>query len=230
MATLPQELIDAIVHELDDNKSLRTCSLVGPAFRRPSQRMLLRSLTLGDTTTLGDTCVGKPYTVALAFLNESPYIAPYFNRLDCMLPTVDAAPGEIQALSAILPILRNVWYCHFTGRRKPMGIVPQSWDNIPLPVSAAVLGVIQRGSLKSLDVRYIALPPAVLKMCFEAAPTLSRRLTSVEGTSHACPSSRIFTVWDPRTRLTCFYRASLSRRGQISGSCGGFRRAGTETG
>ncbi|KAJ7652512.1 hypothetical protein DFH06DRAFT_1134495 [Mycena polygramma] len=168
MATLPQELIDAIVDEVGDNSSLKTCSLVGNAFRQPSQRILLHSLTLGE--------YDKPFTVALAFLRESPHIAPYITRLHCTLPTVDTAPGEIQALSAILLILRNVRYCQFRGRRTPALTVnvPQPWNNIPLSVSAAVLAVIQRGSLEFLDVICV----------FSAAQTLSLRSTSVEGTSH----------------------------------------------
>ncbi|KAJ7652447.1 hypothetical protein DFH06DRAFT_1475274 [Mycena polygramma] len=182
MATLSQELIYTIVHEVDDKNSLEACSLVSPAFRGPSQRILLHTLTLGDDD-------GKPYTVALAFLYESPHVAQYFTRLACILPATNAPPAEIKAFARILPILSNVRHCYFLGDGRHR--LRQPWRTIPRGVRLAMEAVFQRRSLHFLYMGVIgALPAAILEKCFGAASTLFLSATTVEGTiSEPVPST-----------------------------------------
>ncbi|KAJ7658285.1 hypothetical protein DFH06DRAFT_1196530 [Mycena polygramma] len=161
MLRLPQELIHAIVHEVDDNESLKRCSLVSPAFREPSQRILLHLLTIGES---GDD---KPFTVVSAFLQKSPHIAAYCTQLACALPDADAPPAEIRALSAILPVLSNVRCCYLIGEEGKH----QAWHQ---EASRSILEFLRVGRLATLHVLCIkALPIAVLGAFFGAAPTLS---------------------------------------------------------
>ncbi|KAJ6467092.1 hypothetical protein C8R47DRAFT_1078807 [Mycena vitilis] len=161
MLRLPQELIHAIVHEVEDNESLKRCSLVSPAFREPSQRILLHSLAIGDSG--GD----KPFTVVSAFFQESPHVAKYCTQLACALPDADAPPAEIRALSGILPVLSNVRCCYLIGEEGKN----QEWHH---EASWSILEFLRVGRLATLHVLCIkALPIAVLGAFFGAVPTLS---------------------------------------------------------
>jgi hypothetical protein len=57
----PQELLDAVVAELEDVESLKSCSLAGSPLRSPSQRKLMRSLTLTASTSPSDQLTRPHY-------------------------------------------------------------------------------------------------------------------------------------------------------------------------
>ncbi|KAJ6517277.1 hypothetical protein C8R47DRAFT_250978 [Mycena vitilis] len=106
MSFIPQELIDAIVGEVDefDLESLRACSLVGQAFRYPSQRILLRSITV----KFWDSWPSKSPSAVIALFEESAHIVPYITRLTISLrfPTL-----EFEGLEHIFSLLVNVRRC-----------------------------------------------------------------------------------------------------------------------
>ncbi|KAF7340960.1 hypothetical protein MSAN_02081300 [Mycena sanguinolenta] len=97
MEFLPQELVQAIVQEIDDISSLKSCSLTGSIFRDASQRILLHSLTL-------ERDVQPAYTL----LTESPRIASYITHLSITLERVDVDNDSLrQSLQYILAKLVN---------------------------------------------------------------------------------------------------------------------------
>ncbi|KAJ7651551.1 hypothetical protein DFH06DRAFT_1207352 [Mycena polygramma] len=69
---ISQELVDAIVCEVDDICSLKACALAGSVFRGRSQRILLQSLTLDALPKVSGI---------LTLLEESPHIAAYITGL-----------------------------------------------------------------------------------------------------------------------------------------------------
>ncbi|KAJ6567910.1 hypothetical protein DFH09DRAFT_1278078 [Mycena vulgaris] len=73
MPLLPQELIDLIVAEVKDIPSLKECSLVESMFRPPSQRILLRSLTLttqGPETTWQHASSSQNFHIATCITRD----------------------------------------------------------------------------------------------------------------------------------------------------------------
>lgn len=177
MDTLPPELIRAIVEEIDDDESLKMCSLVGTLFREPSQRLLLHELTLG-TEEGGD----KPYTAAYALFLESPHVVPYFTRLNCSVLTADAEPTDVEALCGVLENLTNIRQCYLVRGTDEM----QPWSEISSLVSQAITKFFSQQRLSHLHVISIGmLPKYVLAHFLCAAPTVSFVEASVEVSSDA---------------------------------------------
>ncbi|KAJ6457248.1 hypothetical protein C8R45DRAFT_1110519 [Mycena sanguinolenta] len=109
MESLPQELVQAIVREIDDIPSLKACALAGSIFRDASQRMLLWSLTLAPGN------VDKAQTL----LAESPHVATHITRLIIRSPKAGVIDTELetvqQNIQAVLDQLTNVRQCIING-------------------------------------------------------------------------------------------------------------------
>ncbi|KAJ7474999.1 hypothetical protein FB451DRAFT_1247243 [Mycena latifolia] len=186
MALLPQELVDAIIGELDDVKALKACSLVGSPMRNRSQRILLRSLTLKNGRR------GKPslpnYSAVCALLAESPYISAYITQLKVELPPgppVKIDAQDIESLQEVLGKLANVQRCIVEGGGR-LGDGPTEWERrqVYLP---ALLGLHVHG----VD----AIPLGVFLRFMTAAPLLAFRNVSMDVESHKLPA--ISTVHGP---------------------------------
>ncbi|KAJ7611010.1 hypothetical protein FB45DRAFT_942279 [Roridomyces roridus] len=100
--SLPQELIDSILDEVNDFASLKSCSLVASSFRYPSQRILYRCVRLQDN-----------YGAIRTLLQDSPHIASYITILHISFATSDGRPVDTESLERILesPRLTNVRRC-----------------------------------------------------------------------------------------------------------------------
>ncbi|KAJ7448512.1 hypothetical protein FB451DRAFT_1567217 [Mycena latifolia] len=83
MASLPQELIEAIVYEIEA-QSLMACALTGPTFHGPSQRALPWSLVNPGRWA-------RTHNAACALLVESPHVAEYIIRPTVQLSYHDLA-------------------------------------------------------------------------------------------------------------------------------------------
>ncbi|KAJ7761674.1 hypothetical protein B0H16DRAFT_537292 [Mycena metata] len=172
---IPQDLVWAILQEVDDHRSLKM-SVAGIPFREPAQRMLLNSLNLGIAKEGG----GRPYTDAMNLLQESPHIASYFTRLYCLLPEANATDAEVHALCTVLYNLSNVRHCSLRGATD----LPTSWTEFSPSLCLAIAEFIGRQRLAELEIHSIGtLPDAVLALCFGAAPTLSLINTSADMTA-----------------------------------------------
>ncbi|KAJ7866473.1 hypothetical protein B0H13DRAFT_2066707, partial [Mycena leptocephala] len=158
MSLLPQELLDTIVNKVYDMETLKNCSLAGSTLREPSQRILLRSLTLRQEP--------PNYAAVYNLLEESPHIAHYITRLWVGLPHCDPTAADVENLQNLRNVvgkLANVRCCTFDARRKAF-----------LPALAPVLFYfLGRRSLLELHVDAIgAIPIPVLLEFIKAAPRL----------------------------------------------------------
>ncbi|KAF7368608.1 hypothetical protein MVEN_00184700 [Mycena venus] len=156
--TIPQELVDSIIGKVDGTESLKACSLVCWNFRRPSQRILLRSLTLDDYT--------PRYSAAYVLLTESPHIARYVRNLTVRLTWVAiSAPSDAEDFLRMLEKLTSVDRFAIAAHC--------TWDALS-PVVSAVLNLIQRGRLEELHFSFIEkLPRSVLALSLTSVSALS---------------------------------------------------------
>ncbi|KAF8192692.1 hypothetical protein K438DRAFT_1829508 [Mycena galopus ATCC 62051] len=163
MPFLPQELVNAIIAELEvgDLETLRAYSLVGPRFRVPSQQILLHSITLSGW--LKDVSQPENYGAARILLEESPHVATYVTGLKLRLrtPLLDA-----DSLQWVLQQLVNVRRCAVDGHRQLL-----YWDRLPSSLAEALLDFTSRQKLHDLRVARLAGLPG--EVFLRAAPTLS---------------------------------------------------------
>ncbi|KAJ7144549.1 hypothetical protein C8R44DRAFT_846292 [Mycena epipterygia] len=175
MPRIPQELLDAVVCELDDSESLKACSLAGSILRDTSQRILLCSLTLDP----GGWPNASSYGAACALLSESPRIAAYITNLNLWPITEDAE--EVYSMQQVLGKLVNVRRCIVDG-----GLADESAQNLP-----TVLDFVSRQVLRELHVHALDIPPAVVLRFVTAAPVVSFFYVNVLATDEAslllCP-------------------------------------------
>ncbi|KAF8152091.1 hypothetical protein K438DRAFT_2026862 [Mycena galopus ATCC 62051] len=167
MISIPQELVDSIISEVNGLTSLKACSLVCSSFREASQRILLRSLRIADNT--------PDYTAAYTLLVESPHIARYIRTLRVRLTWVAlTAPSDTEVLVLLLEKLTSVDRFSIAA--------DCAWDAISAVVPA-VLNFIQRQKLDELHLSLIDdLPASVLAFTLTHASMLSFHLVTM-GTS-----------------------------------------------
>ncbi|KAJ6562114.1 hypothetical protein B0H19DRAFT_1375318 [Mycena capillaripes] len=162
--TLPQELIDAIVYQVDATHALKACSLVSSQFRSPSQQILLRSLSLDDYP--------PNYNAASTLLDESPHIARYIKDFRVRLTWVPiSAPSYVEDFLELVRKLLNV------GRFAISAAC--DWD-VLAPVIPAILDLIGRPNLTELHLSGIEnLFPATLALSLASVPTLSLKQVTI---------------------------------------------------
>ncbi|KAF7350659.1 hypothetical protein MSAN_01626300 [Mycena sanguinolenta] len=166
MPFLSQELVDAILAEVDDLDSLKACSLVDPRFRVPSQRVLLDRITLSGWSKAGN-CHLENYGAARTLLQQSPHIARYITglKLELHVPLLDT-----DSLQWVLQQLVNVRQFSLRGSYGPM-----RWTlhltHLPSALSEALLDFVSRQHLHRLCVSQVGGIPG--EILLTAAPSLS---------------------------------------------------------
>ncbi|KAJ6567885.1 hypothetical protein DFH09DRAFT_1278069 [Mycena vulgaris] len=113
MPLLPQELIDLIVAEVKDIPSLKECSFVESMFRPPSQRILLRSLTLttqGPETTWQHASSSQNFHIATCITRVKIQLQYLFHLHRRALSQVLATLGTAEELLDFMarPTLREL--------------------------------------------------------------------------------------------------------------------------
>ncbi|KAJ7478946.1 hypothetical protein FB451DRAFT_1556724 [Mycena latifolia] len=173
--SLPQELVEAVVAELDDVESLKACSLAGSQFRHGSQRILLRSLTV--KTPLES--VTPNYDAACTFLSEAPHVAGYITHLRIQLPVRVPTSADVEKLQQVLDRLANVRYCIIVGTTRRLR--GSSLGALSPAGTSAVLDFFSRQRLRGLYLRFISeIPMAAFWQLVTAAPMLSLCLVSIQ--------------------------------------------------
>lgn len=195
-----QEVIDAIVHEVDDNDSLKACALVASTFRGASQRILLHSLTLKggrahDRHTRDPTNHQAVYTL----LESSPHIIPYIRDLKIQFPSAPTPPADVKNLKRVLTKLTNVRRCILNGIYISKNHQGTGWGDLIQALSSVLIDFISRQSLRELHVHYIMIPLAVLLRLLTSAPTVSLYFTFIH---------------EPRKRPSKISASPLSRAGR----------------
>ncbi|KAJ6502835.1 hypothetical protein C8R47DRAFT_1106915 [Mycena vitilis] len=161
MSVLPQEMIEAIVEQLDDIPSLKACCLAGSPFLTSSQRNLHCFLTIG---------LGLSLTAArCTFLEETPHIAAYITRISIQLSTNSATP-EIRDFLRVLTVLTNVRTCVLRAAR-----IRVHWERHISPyLSMCMTDFLLRQPLRELYVRTIDdIPIQVLVKFLHSASAIS---------------------------------------------------------
>ncbi|KAJ7504939.1 hypothetical protein B0H11DRAFT_1979893 [Mycena galericulata] len=162
MDTIPPELIHSIVHEISDTETLKACALVASTFREPSQRILLRSATLG-----GDT-PRHSYCTVWTILRISPHIASYVRTLLLDLPTKVSAPSETYSLPVLLGKFTNVSQLLVSATQEC------KWDDIIPGAAGAILNFVRQPTLEGFHVMDIQqLPIDLLALIFSSVTTTS---------------------------------------------------------
>ncbi|KAJ6476966.1 hypothetical protein C8R45DRAFT_1008429, partial [Mycena sanguinolenta] len=166
---LPQELVDAILAEVNDVASLKACSLVESRFRVPSQRILLCSITLlgciprSTVWAIGDSYLVENFGAARTLLEESPQVSAYITTLQLRLhvPVLDT-----ESLEWVLGQLVNV-------RRLILGGLygQLDWNRLPSTLTEAVVNFMSRQQLHHLRVRCVTDMPG--EILLTAARSLS---------------------------------------------------------
>ncbi|KAJ6493223.1 hypothetical protein C8R45DRAFT_928000 [Mycena sanguinolenta] len=168
MPFLAQELVDAILAEVDDLASLKACSLVEPRFRVPSQRILLCSVTLSGCNpesgwSSGNDCLAENFGAARTLLEESPQVSAYITTLQLRLhlPVLDT-----ESLEWVLRQLVNV-------RRLILGGLcgRLDWNRLPSTLTEAVVDLMSRQQLHHLRVHRVTDIPG--EILLTAARSLS---------------------------------------------------------
>ncbi|KAJ6457358.1 hypothetical protein C8R45DRAFT_1033470 [Mycena sanguinolenta] len=155
MEFVPQELVHAIVHEIDDISSLKACALASSIFRHPSQRILLSSLTLKENAQ-----------EAHSLLEESPRVASYVTRLSIRtlfhgIPD----PNLQQSFQQVFAKLKNVRQCIMSGTFS---------TEHRTPFISALVEFLLRQPLRELNVLYWeGVPPTTALRLLTAAPMVS---------------------------------------------------------
>ncbi|KAJ7333320.1 hypothetical protein DFH08DRAFT_881049 [Mycena albidolilacea] len=166
---IPQELIDSIIHEVNHTPSLKACSLVCSNFRRPSQQILLRSLTLDDYTP-------PNYGEASTLLTESPHVAGYIKNFGVRLTWVAvSAPSDADDFLRLLAKLTNVDQFSITADCR--------WEAL-FPVTPSVLDYIRRRKLRELHFSLVEnIPASVIALSLAHASALSFSTITVKTAS-----------------------------------------------
>ncbi|KAJ6537269.1 hypothetical protein DFH09DRAFT_1091106 [Mycena vulgaris] len=152
MASVPHELIAAIVDELEhDRDSLKACSLAAAAFCSPSQRHLFRSMWLHranwqfytaqqQALHRGTSIPSGTIRGMAAILSKSPHLASYVRDLTIDLP--DSADEDIP-LERVLHAVPNVERFVISG-------LAVRWSDLSPPLASAILDVLARPALDCL--------------------------------------------------------------------------------
>ncbi|KAJ7157382.1 hypothetical protein C8R46DRAFT_1114331 [Mycena filopes] len=160
MAILPQELVDAIIHEIDDIPTLQATCLVGSTFRRTSQRMLWRSFTLNTKDCRSSGAFS-------AFLDESPHIAGYIHHLNATFAWLE--PEETRSFLRSLSKLEHVYSCRLSHMS-----LANHYEKSHSGFLTTFLDILARQPLRELDVNVTGpLPLDVFLRLLTMAPVMS---------------------------------------------------------
>ncbi|KAJ7438382.1 hypothetical protein B0H11DRAFT_2104923 [Mycena galericulata] len=170
MDTIPQELIDTIVHQVSDTETLKACSLVASAFREPSQRILLRIMMLG-----AHNC-----ETILAVVRESPRVASYIRTLKFILPEEDVS-SKVDCLTELLAKFTRVSQLTVSGHDGP-------WEGVAPGITDAVSKLIREQRLEGLYIMYIRdLPVDLLALIFSTVSTFCLDFGSISSGQTSTP-------------------------------------------
>ncbi|KAJ7087603.1 hypothetical protein B0H15DRAFT_298947 [Mycena belliarum] len=174
---LPQELVDAIIHELDDDSPpLLACSKAAKTFRVPCQRRIFRSILLYSE----DSGFSNTFLRAAELLATSPHLAVYVRDLRTPLPT---AENEIQSLERVLGALDNVERFMIANTGESI-----NWSPTPPRLVSAIWRIITLPSLDHLHFANIFnLPYSLVYRAASATRVLSLDGVRIRGPAGKTP-------------------------------------------
>ncbi|KAJ7890371.1 hypothetical protein B0H13DRAFT_2665997 [Mycena leptocephala] len=161
MAQFPQELIEAIVDEVEGTKNLQACSLTARAFLAASQSGLFRIMSLRwDSASRNAAVLDR----ALSFLQEFPHFIPYVRDVTLDIPT---SSYDQTTLEAVLRRLRNLERLAINGHA-------QKWHQVIPSLASTILATISLPTLQRLHLfRIWELPASVVLHAASSVRVLS---------------------------------------------------------
>ncbi|KAJ7070295.1 hypothetical protein B0H15DRAFT_957809 [Mycena belliarum] len=200
MPSLPQELLDSIVGEVEESAALKACATAGPRLCAASQRILLSRLTLRRTASSSYN-----YTAIRELLEQSPHIARYITRLRFLVTPLASPPSavDIESLQNVLEKLGHVHRISLEGDRG-------EWESLPPRIASLLLKTVSRKNLHELHISLIhSIPLAEFSQLVGAAPLMSLRNVSVSlGSPLTQPLALETLVLDRGCDLLCRLLAS----------------------
>ncbi|KAJ7432211.1 hypothetical protein B0H11DRAFT_820914 [Mycena galericulata] len=168
MVYLPAELFDAIVGEVHDQPTLRSCALAATSFLSPSQRNIFRSLRLCRKSSAPPGY--RSLKDAAALFKASPHLGTYVRDLTIELPD---SPPKLAAWNVILRSAQNVERLVVSGR-STFG----SGEAASLQTLLDYLALPSLGRLHLMNMRVI---PSALILAATSIPVVSfYRVTVIE--------------------------------------------------
>ncbi|KAJ6453779.1 hypothetical protein C8R45DRAFT_1223081 [Mycena sanguinolenta] len=132
MVALPQELVDAIVNNLDDRASWKSCSLTAKAFVPPSQRLLFDQITFPmEAELLG---------MLSELFSESPHLVGFVRWA-----TIETS-RNLEHRLALESLLRTL----LRGQIQRLS-VRGNLDRVPRTLLQAITDLVSRSSVQTLD-------------------------------------------------------------------------------
>ncbi|KAJ7259262.1 hypothetical protein C8J57DRAFT_1515330 [Mycena rebaudengoi] len=157
MASLPQELVNSIVDQLDDYSSLTSCALVSTSFVAPAQQAIFKSLCI-------HTELSHRHPTPLAAsdsLAAFPHLAAYIRLLEFDLSHLES---EIQALESIFLAVRNLERLIISGSG-------MQWSSVPSALKIGIQNIIAFPSLYGLHL--VAIHNLPSDFIYHAASSVS---------------------------------------------------------
>ncbi|KAJ7171495.1 hypothetical protein C8R46DRAFT_1088561, partial [Mycena filopes] len=182
MASIPQELIDAIVELVPHRDALKACSLAASRFLVPSQRILFHTLKIHSAGPAS----------ADHLIADSPHLGRYTKDLILVLspPATVADVGYLQQTLINLP---NVQRCTIGGYGRDWPV----WGELDM-ITPAVVDFLTSGRLSYVGIEHVlGFPFATLTSLFPCAQTLYLRGISLNMADQdvvAPPTSRIENI------------------------------------
>jgi hypothetical protein len=162
MAPLSQELFDAIIDEIHDKETLKSCALVATSFLLPSQRNLFRNLTI--RLGLG----GQRSRDTSAALAESPHLMSYIRNLTIYMGCI---VSEYLAVAVILRSVQSIESLAVFERFRNWRLGDEA--------SSALLDCLSRPSLRRLELSNVSGVPAALILAATAIPVVEFKSVSM---------------------------------------------------
>ncbi|KAJ7123393.1 hypothetical protein C8R44DRAFT_783757 [Mycena epipterygia] len=163
-AHLAQELLDCIVGEVRDRRTLKACSLVARSFTGSSQRRLFRSLCLfagrleSHPTVLGidHLTALTSFERALELFTISPHLGSYAK---CMhLGLIDSQDfGVVESVLRMAPQITVLGI--FSNETVSEGL---HWGNIPVSLATLLKEIALRPIVRSMSMRWMTGVPSSL--------------------------------------------------------------------
>ncbi|KAJ6556245.1 hypothetical protein B0H19DRAFT_1235487 [Mycena capillaripes] len=182
---LPQELIEAIVDEVEGKKTLHACSLTARVFVAASQRGLFRRMSLcWDSSTRPATICDR----AFSFIQNFPHLVRYVRDLTVQIPPL--SPDQA-ALESVLGMLGNVERLAINGSAA-------HWEHIIPALTSTICTLISLPSLQRLHFfRIWNLPLSVVHHAASSVRILSLKHISPniqDGPLHIAPDTHLQTL------------------------------------
>ncbi|KAF7356217.1 hypothetical protein MVEN_00953100 [Mycena venus] len=178
---LPQDILEAIVDELEETKSLRAFCLVAPSFVQVGQARIFRAVQIQTHGFRKDGFRIMSPLQAERLFSVSPHLALYVQRLwihiprprlpfDPHVPALQIparAPDWYPPLQAILPAFSRVRELSISA---PEG---RRWGDLPEALKDVMQGVMILSTLQHLEFITLSVPATLITSVALSVPALS---------------------------------------------------------